>query len=220
MGKTSANSAEDGLAWAKKMRKVTITGGPLKGAQYGDLQESEIAKAAKAYRGDPRFLQYCRLFMASKILDVSEEPTECTDERTVVSKARRFAEKAYPWLQQCFTKNYRHRFLIAVGLLALLLSRPAFSILLGKVSILMIKSVIKNSVALVTMILDAVLEEAVTQVDMAFLPPPAQRVGVPGHDLIERGSNIYQLFMHLSCLILGTLLGRQYGTVPRFDRNP
>ena len=56
------------------MGKVTVTGGSLKGARCGDLPEAEVAKSAKSYRGDARFMQYCRQFMASKLIDGAEEP--------------------------------------------------------------------------------------------------------------------------------------------------
>lgn len=198
------------------MRKVTIVGGPLKGAQYGDLQESEIAKASKAYRGDPRFLQYCRLYMASKVLDVTDEPLEKSEDRFIAAKLRHFATRISPIFSQCFKSDRRYHVFFGCLFFLLLLSRPSFSILCGKVSILVIKTFIKKSIALVTMILDAVLEEAVNQVDSTFLPPPAVQMNtLPGHAIVERGTELYQLFLHLGCLIFGALLGRQYVPAPR-----
>ena len=176
MAKSSAASADSGLGWAKKMRRVVIAGGSLKGAQYGDVQESEIAKAAKSYKGDPRFLQYCRLYMSSKILEPAEDNEEkLKQEESAAAKLWTWAPAIHAAFQKCLTKSRRWRFLACCLVLMVLMSRPAFSVLFSKVTILTIKAVIRRSVNLVTMILDAVLEEAVSQIDLALLPSPVER---------------------------------------------
>ncbi|CAK8996465.1 Bacitracin synthase 1 (BA1) [Includes: ATP-dependent cysteine adenylase (CysA) (Cysteine activase) [Durusdinium trenchii] len=69
MAKSSVTPAEDGPGWVKKMRRVVISGGPLRGARYGDIPESEVARWSKSYKGDARFGQYCKQFMASKLIE-------------------------------------------------------------------------------------------------------------------------------------------------------
>ena len=194
------------------MRKVVIAGGALKGAQYGDVQETEIAKAAKSYKGDPRFLQYCRLYMSSKILEPAEDNGEKPkQEESAAAKLWSWAPAMYVAFQKCLTKNYRWRFLACCLILMVLMSRPAFSILFSKVAVLTIKVVIRRSVNLITMILDAVLEEAVSQIDVALLPSPVERTtGLHSTNSPEVHSPSYQLLIHLGCLILGTVLGRRY----------
>lgn len=212
MAKSSAASADNGLGWAKKMRRVVIAGGSLKGAQYGDVQESEIAKAAKSYKGDPRFLQYCRLYMSSKILEPAEDNGEkLKQEESAAAKLWTWAPAIHAAFQKCLTKSHRWRFLACCLVLMVLMSRPAFSVLFSKVTILTIKAVIRRSVNLVTVILDAVLEEAVSQIDLALLPSPVERTtGLHSPDSQDVHSPSYQLMIHLGCLVLGTVMGRRY----------
>ena len=55
------NSAEGGAPLMKKFKRAVIQAGPLKGARYTDVSESDIRRGAKAYRGDPqRFAQFCK----------------------------------------------------------------------------------------------------------------------------------------------------------------
>ena len=51
----SGLGAEDGAALKKKFKRAVITGGTYRGARYSDLADADVRKAAKGYRGDPRF---------------------------------------------------------------------------------------------------------------------------------------------------------------------
>ena len=220
MAKTSDQRADSGQALNRKLRKTPIKGGVWRGALYGDLSEPEIAKCAKGYKGDPRFLQYCRQYMASKLL---EEPKPC-DALPSTSLT------ANPWLAQLMVrmsafgrwlKTCQKRRLFAAVLICLFLfSRPAFSTLCGKVSVLLIKTFIKKTFAVFTLILDAILEEAVSQLDYALLPNPVE-LGPQStpREIIDKNGGSLQIALHLICILIGSLLQRAYGVAPTPARN-
>ena len=207
------------------MRKVTVSGGPLKGACYGDLPEVEIAKSAKSYRGDPRFMQYCRQFMASKLIDGAEAPESKSDSSLNGKLENKwvfewwiwFRSGAHRWIQR--SSKFRLVFLLLVTLVVC--SRPNFSVLCGKVTVLTVKTVFRRSVALVTLVLDSILDEAIQQVDSALSPASIAAQTLYNDQLPMDGqSNSFHLFMHLICLVMGSILGRTYGQAPFAARNP
>ena len=216
---SQAMPPDNGQAWAKKLKKVEVSGGPLKGARYGDIPDSDIAKSAKSYRGDARFKQYCRLYMSAKLLDNKVETSE-TSESAVPSKWRMAWDRISPWVKRLHSGLGRGHFLVFSVVLIFLISRPTFSVLCGKLSVLLIKSIIKRTVSLITMIMDAILEEAVNQVDTAMLPVVPETVhSGAGKELIDRSSTSTQLLLHLFSLIIGSLLGRHFGYAPLTARN-
>lgn len=204
------------------MRKVTVTGGSLKGAFYGDLPEAEIAKSAKSYRGDARFMQYCRQFMASKLIDGAEEPENTG--ANIGPPENKWRLEYWSFCKgifaRCFTKWSRGKLLVLLGMMLLLISRPSFSVLCGKAAMLVIKTAIRRSVALVTMVLDTVLDEAIQQIDSALAPTQVTH-GQASTDPFPMGPPITKqdYFMHVICLLLGTLFGRHYGNAPFLARN-
>ena len=70
----SGLGAEDGAALKKKFKRAVVTGGTYRGARYSDLADADVRKAAKGYRGDLRFLQYCKQFVSLELVD--DEPTQ------------------------------------------------------------------------------------------------------------------------------------------------
>lgn len=224
MGKSSALHAEGGPVWLKKMRKVAVSGGPLKGALYGDLPESEVAKSAKGYRGDPRFMQYCRQYMASKLLEGTEQPGRQSESQAKLSRIVEWVAKNAPYVYKNSAHVYKTRFLIISLLFILVITRPSFSILCGKLTVLVVKTVFRKSIAFVTMILDTILEEALLQVDSALTSTmtPSLREPVPqvhGMEPMDHQPQSLQLVMQLACLAVGTLLGRNYALAPQPARN-
>ena len=49
-----------GEDWTKRFRKVTVAGGPLKGARYSEVSVEDLERSARSYRADPRFNQYAK----------------------------------------------------------------------------------------------------------------------------------------------------------------
>ena len=60
------------------------------------LPESEVAKSAKGYRGDPRFMQYCRQYMASKLLEGTEQPGRQSESQAKLSRIVEWVAKERP----------------------------------------------------------------------------------------------------------------------------
>ena len=206
------------------MRKVTVSGGPLKGACYGDLPEAEIAKSAKSYRGDPRFMQYCRQFMASKLIDGAEEPEGKGDSSLSGKLDKKWVFEWGIWLRTGVTRwvqrSSKFKLVFLILMLLVVCSRPNFSVLCGKVTVLMVKTAFRRTVALVTMVLDSILEEAIQQVDSALSPAPIAAQTLYNDQLpMEGQSNSFHLFMNLICLLMGSILGRTYGQAPLAARN-
>lgn len=217
------NSAEGGAPLMKKFKRAVIQAGPLKGARYTDVSESDIRRGAKAYRGDQRFAQFCKQWVAStvvapdEVLKVSDSSSsgQQKDEGVVIGATwKSFCKN---WGKACCTwalNQFKGRCLTSCLLLFLVLvivCRPAFGKLCGKVVGLSIRVFLKRAFGLVTLVLDSILEEAASQVEQALLPQPfVDHHQHPGgsNQPIPHTSTSLQWTMHILCILVGSLLGR------------
>ena len=221
MAKSSVTPAEDGPGWVKKMRRVVISGGPLRGARYGDIPESEVARWSKSYKGDARFGQYCKQFMASKLIEGVQAPagerlsTDASEQHTTFDKWK----QCRAFFSKYMNKWPRSRVFLACLVCLFILSRPRFTILCGRLSMLMVKTVFRQSLALLTAVLDAILEETIHQVDSVLMPMQIGTEFSPtaaGH--ADKSPGTYQLATHLVCVVVGAIYGRR--GMPLLARNP
>ena len=77
---SSGGAAETGAELVKKFKRVSVQGGSLRGARYSDVSEADIRKSAKSYRGDPRFSQFCKQWVAAETFASDPELEKRTSE--------------------------------------------------------------------------------------------------------------------------------------------
>lgn len=77
----SSDQLEHGADLRRQFKKTVIQAGYLKGARYLDVGLEDLKKAARSYRGEPRFNQFAKRALAEKLL-AQDEPQSA--ERPVV----------------------------------------------------------------------------------------------------------------------------------------
>ena len=217
----------------KKFKRAVVQGGGLQGARYSDVSEIDLRKSARAYRGDARFRQFCKQWVAIQTVAPENFVGGAKPANTDVDSDKscgwwtKIKRTTFGGYRQWFLETFRGRFLTCVGCLLLTLvviSRPAFGRLCGRVIGLSIRVIVKRSLGLLLTVLDSILEEAAEQVEQALLPPPGVFIGDRTTDArspqTTQHSTSLQLMLHLVCLIVGSLLGRVITNAPTAARNP
>ena len=219
MSSLLAESGETTKDLRKQFRKTVITGGALKGARYLDVSHEDLVKAAKAYRSDPRFQQFAKRWVASKLLDSGKDQTIEVVSSTAAPSAPKVwtfckasAPRLIPWLKGRLLIVFV--FLLMLGVL---LSRPLLYVALGKMCALGIKVVLRKTLGLAALVFDSVLEEIIIQLDPNYLghylpPPPEahQHYQTPAPNQMEQPWNQGGLALQFLCLIVGALLGQHW----------
>ena len=206
----------------KKFKRAVIQGGSLKGARYSDVNEADLRRGSKGYRGDQRFAQFCKQWVAATVV-APDEVLKIADSNTVdIRKSDSLTGgknwKAYvkDWGRVVFNwmvGQIKGRSLTACVFLLMLLiiiCRPAFGRLCGKVVGLSIRVFVRRVFGLVTVVLDSLLEEAASQVEQALLPSTFADVQQAGlvNPPVPQTSTSLQWTMHILCILVGSLLGR------------
>jgi hypothetical protein len=219
----SGKSAGGGEALRKKFKKISIVGGTLKGAHYGDVSETDLRKAAKSYRGDPRFAQFCKQWVAAETVAPDDEPS-CLGHQSansVPTTSVSLTWKAWGYQFVCNFGRWTYgkckgRWIsafFAFSFFMLVISRPAFSRLCGRLLGITIRLAFRRGLYLLTVLVDSILDEAAYQMETTLLPVPEQ---IPGtffpnpqqHQVAELSYSRW--FWHFFCVAFGAVLGR-YG---------
>ena len=222
MESSYGSSADGGAQLLKKFKRAVIQGGALKGARYSDVSEADIRRGSKLYRGDQRFAQFCKQWVAANVV-APDEVLKVADAGG--SRCRKGEEPPVAMSWKSLGKNWSRGFYNwAVGqvksrfftsclvlfFVLVIIGRPAFGKLCGKVVGLSIRILIKRIFGLLTLVLDSLLEEAASQVEQALLPSPHadyQHTGTMNQALPQPGTSL-QWTMHILCILIGSLLGR------------
>ena len=209
--------ADDGAALKKKFRRAVVTGGTYRGARYSDLADTDIRKAAKGYRGDPRFLQYCKQFVSLELVDdqpIQQSGTGSLSEKSSgghSARQRFFRSLVFIW--NSLKSFFGGRWLPMAGFLLFLMvviSRPAFGRLLGRLVGISFRLIFRRVTGLVVTVIDSILDEATTQVGEALLPgnyDSSTKPDMPIQVIPERYTLIHFLINGF-CIFLGSLLQR------------
>lgn len=177
----SGKTAEGGEALRKKFKKITIVGGSLKGARYGDISEPDIRKAARSYRGDPRFAQLCKQWVAAETVAPDDDAQPSSAGRVAGAQlSSNQTWKAWCYQVACGAGRWAYakckgRWFTATSvtcLLLLVISRPAFSRLCGRLVGISIRLAFRRGFYLVTILIDSILDEATYQMEATLLPVP------------------------------------------------
>ncbi len=182
----------------------------------------DIRRGSKLYRGDQRFAQFCKQWVAANVV-APDEVLKVADAGG--SRCRKGEEPPVAMSWKSLGKNWSRGFYNwAVGqvksrfftsclvlfFVLVIIGRPAFGKLCGKVVGLSIRILIKRIFGLLTLVLDSLLEEAASQVEQALLPSPHadyQHTGTMNQALPPPGTSL-QWTMHILCILIGSLLGR------------
>ena len=218
----SGLDAESGAALRKKFRRAVVAGGSLRGARYSDLPDSEIRKCSKGYRGDPRFVQYCKQFVSSELVDDSCIPapiTKVSDEKqceaSTFMKGIQIPQKFLTYVGQMVQHHFRGRWLsfgFLVCFLCIVVSRPAFGRLCGRIFSLVIRMCFRRVIGLISVIIDSVLEETAIHLEEALMPSPETipTRESPNYVMQPQTHSFSQLLMNGLCVGLGSLLHRTF----------
>eukprot|EP00438_Fugacium_kawagutii_P028079 Skav223928 [mRNA] locus=scaffold2593:382825:387213:+ [translate_table: standard] len=212
MSATQQQPSETGEDLVKQFRKAVVAGGPLKGAQFFDVSWEDLKKAAKSYRADARFNQFAKRRLSEKALGSGAATAPAP------TKPQRCWGSLKSWTTFAVT-FLRARWLLSafLGLLLLVtLSRPMFYVVLAKGLALSLRVVLRRSVGLLAILIDALLDEAAASLETALIAPPS----VPGNLLPNSGyelqhqSIFMQWFWHAFFGFLGAVLGHRLRAPP------
>ena len=148
----------------KKFKKISIVGGTLKGAHYGDVSETDLRKAARSYRGDPRFAQFCKQWVAAETVAPDDEPS-CLGHQSansVPTTSVSLTWKAWGYQFVCNFGRWTYgkckgRWIsafFAFSFFMLVISRPAFSRLCGRLLGITIRLAFRRGLYLLTVLVD------------------------------------------------------------------
>ena len=215
----------------KKFKRVSVQGGSLRGARYSDVSEADIRKSAKSYRGDPRFSQFCKQWVAAETFASDPELEKRTSEGLdKTSQAKTwlglgwlsvfgFTKDNWRGVQQRLKGRWMTSFWVLLFLMVVI-SRPAFGRLCARLFGLTLRFCFRRLVTLILSIIDTILEEAILQAESALVPDPAPNNPTPSDNQLARDT-VPSYFVHLLCMVLGALVSRQFpGTLTGPIRPP
>jgi hypothetical protein len=220
----SGKLAEDGEGLRRRFKRAVVGGGRLKGSRYSDLAEAEIRRCAKSYRGDARFGQYCRQWVAihssaTPALTIDpdhEKGTEMSETHglQLVSWLRwglTLIWRFYAWMLR-FARGRKAVAVILLLMVAYLASRPAFSVLCSKLVILTVRESLRRCFCVLSLLVDGLLEEAVAQIDSLLRSPQPAAREVPVAQTAQPTETTHWYLLHWLlhglCLIFGPLRRR------------
>eukprot|EP00435_Cladocopium_sp_Y103_P074625 s171_g50.t1 len=211
--------ADSGASLVKKFKRVSIQGGRLRGAKYGDISEADIRQSARSYRGDARFSQFCKQWVAAETLahepEVGHAPhLDAVRASTTVTEPNTWREAVLRWTSQFlrWIKDRSKGRVLSVTCITvfcmIVISRPAFGRLCGRLIGLAVRIAIRRTLGLVMVILDNILEEAIVQVETVMIagPEPGQFNTAPQMH-VAPAHYFWMIGMNFLSLLVGSLLG-------------
>lgn len=214
----SSEPLEHGADLQKQFKKAIIKAGPLKGAKYLDVGLEDLRKAARSYRADARFNQFAKRSIAEKTLardspanpepsgeqlDISNSPQCWTKFKARIKWI--LSKMEGRWMINCFI----------IFWLVLVLSRPMFYVVLAKTIGVLVKLALRRSIGIITVILDAILDEAAASLESSLISqnfrtlPGQHHHSQQPHPLITQDPFGHWLF-HILFGIAGGIIGRRW----------
>eukprot|EP00435_Cladocopium_sp_Y103_P035960 s1278_g9.t1 len=229
---SSGKLAEDGEGLRQRFKRAQVKGGAHRGARYTDLSEAEIRRCATSYKGDPRFAQFCKQWVAINSLAPSAGDGPKPPEKTAITRTVEHHRNPATWKSWSLSlimtaarfvwKLAKGRRLLACffGLLMIIIvSRPAFATLISKLLVLLVRGVARRVFHVFALLVDGILDEAVAQVDSAlkYPAPIAQEVHVAQpHEPVH--SDTWHWIAHGVCIVAGMVYNRP--PVPLANHDP
>lgn len=218
----SGQGADSGAAFRKKFKRAVISGGSLRGARYSDLPDSDIRKYSKGYKGDPRFVQYCKQFVSSELVSESSAPVEAQDTSTLFLAEPKTSKKSMLWMEafvnglKNFVRDYCRGRWFSFGVLTcflfIVITRPAFGRLCGRIFSLILRLCFRRVVGLLSVIIDSVLEETAVHLEEALTTSPetTSTRDTPNFVVQTSQNSFSQFLLNGLCVLLGSLLHRTF----------
>ena len=223
---SSGKLAEDGAGLKQRFKRAVVSGGKHKGARYTDLSEAEIRRCATSYKGDPRFNQYCKQWVALHLLSSPEDSSSAqAGKEGVKSQPAQGTWSSWSW-EKCqqvassiktFARGRKLLTIFFVLSFGLLISRPSFGILSSKLTVLVIRSLLRRTVGIPSSVIDAVLDEAIDQVESVLSGPPLlppQQSAQPSDPYVHANTPVVQNTWHWLAhifLLICTFYRRAHG---------
>ena len=218
----SGQGADSGEALRKKFKRAIISGGSLRGARYTDLPNSDIRKYSKGYKGDPRFVQYCKQFVSLELVSESSAPLEAPASSTLLPADAKITKKSMLWMEnlttgmKSFVRDYCRGRWFSFGVftcfLFIVITRPAFGRLCGRIFSLILRLCFRRVVGLLSVIIDSVLEETAVHLEEALttLPETIPTKETPNYIIQTSQNSFSQFLLNGLCVLLGSLLHRTF----------
>ena len=198
---------EHGASLRRQFKKAEVAAGSLKGARYLDVGWEDLKKAAKSYKSDPRFNQFAKRCVSERAL-ASEgahvDAQEGNSDGHAGVRLGSICKRVMSWTF-CKAKGRIALFVALAFLCLLILSRPKFYILVGKSLTLGVRLALRRSFGMITLILDAILDEAVESFEQPGLIAPVQ----VGNQIQQQHDTSNAWLLHVLCGVIGALMGRQ-----------
>lgn len=205
----SSPQFEVGAEDLKQFKKLTVAAGPLKGARYPEVCWSDLRKAAKSYKQDPRFNQYAKRMMSERALGAASKGDDKPNE-----SAKTWKMWITEWAVWLFVKAKGKALLaLCLGFLTLLLlSRPLFYVVLTRSLTMAVRLLLRRSVGLVVLLMDAILDEAAANSEASLISPPVVHNTPVSSNVqafeVQQYHSYSMVLFHIFFTCLGALLGR------------
>lgn len=200
-----------------------MTGGRLHGARYLDIGWSDLQKAARSYKSDPRFNQFAKRAVAERAVgQVSSAATESAKSQSTWRQYLVDQIKAWGGWLLVKAKMKVGSSLVLALLLLIIFTRPLFYTVVAKTAALGIQVMLRRTVGFIIMMIDAILDEAASSLESALIagPPGPDQTAfhTPQHELLPPRT-FHQFFTQGLFTILGVLIGHRLPRAGRIDRN-
>lgn len=189
---------------------MIVGAGPLKGARYTDVCLDDLRKAAKSYKQDPRFNQYAKRVMSERALGSGHSAAAVAD------TSKTLKTRCSEWGAWIVSKAKGRTFLVLLLCIGacIVLSRPLFYIVIAKSLTIAVRLLLRRSVGLVVLLVDAILDEAAANLEASLLTAPVpqhvpQQHTSPAFE-VQQHSTYATILMHLFFTAVGVFLGRHW----------
>lgn len=206
MSATQLPASDAGEDLHKQFRKAVVSGGPLKGAQFFDVSWEDLKRAAKSYRADPRFNQFAKRRVSQRALGTEPSSMPKASKWTTV---RTHLKSWCLWMLALM----RGRIVLSIFIMTLflvLISRPLFYVVLAKGISLCVKLLLRRSVGLLVVLLDAISDEAATSLETTLIAPPSVGPAPAAQNIeyqLQQHHFFYQWILHGFFGVIGAFIG-------------
>ena len=197
-----------------------MTGGPLHGAKYLDVGWEDLRKSARQYKTDPRFNQFAKRCLSERAFGEEVSSTRSAVTPNLSLRAYAFAKSIVLWVI-ARAKVKTGITLMMLLLIFILLSRPMFYSVLARALAVSLKAVLRRSIGLIVLIMDAILDEAAASLEASLITSPSP-VRLPEYMPAQQPPaprTIYDFFWHGIFTMLGILIGHRLPRATHAARN-
>ena len=219
-----SQSLEHGEEIERQFKKAVVAGGPLKGARFLDVGWEDLKKAARSYRSDPRFNQFAKRRLSEQAFGNQSAHSPAAEKNGKHFGCCKLISSIPRMLLQWLLGKLRGRIMLSLMLVVIsevVLSRPLFHVLVAKSLATSVRLIIRRSVSLVIMLVDTILDEAVTSFESSLVAPPymmpdesTQGSNSSSHPFWQPGF-LTTLLLHCLFAMIGALFGQRWNYMIR-----